>query len=475
MTGPVSFLRCQGCASIVPPEVPAPFRCEAAVAGDDTDHRIDRVLDTTRLAFPQATEPNPFLRYRVLLHSYHHARAMGLSDASYSDLVRELDAAVARTDGAGFRITPLGASASLGAELGLPPGATLWVKDETHNVSGSHKARHLMGLLLFLEVQRRCGRLAGKGRPLAIASCGNAALAAAVVARAGERRLRVFVPPSANPAVLERLRSLDAEITLAGREPGGPPGDPCYHAFRAAVAAGAIPFCCQGPDNGLTIEGGQTLGYELVSELAPRGLSLDRLFIQVGGGALASAVMAAFEEAVALGRCKRLPRLHAVQTTNAHPLVRAYRRVCQRIGQRLIETRAVERWPDPTDDAAQAQMIELHGWPALVAEALRFAATHRSEFMWPWEEEPHSVAHGILDDETYDWLSIVRAMLLSGGYPVLADEAALRAAQALGSRATGIPVDPTGAAGLAGLLASRDRLRLRPDEQLAVIFSGVQR
>jgi phosphate-selective porin len=28
----------------------------------------------------------------------------------------------------------------------------LWVKDETHNVAGSHKARHLMGLLLYLAV-----------------------------------------------------------------------------------------------------------------------------------------------------------------------------------------------------------------------------------------------------------------------------------------------------------------------------------
>ena len=26
------------------------------------------------------------------------------------------------------------------------------------------------------------------------------------------------------------------------------------------------------------------------------------------------------------------------------------------------------------------------------------------ECMWPWEDEPHSAADGILDDETYDWL-----------------------------------------------------------------------
>ena len=42
---------------------------------------------------------------------------------------------------------------------------------------------------------------------------------------------------------------------------------------------------------------------------------------------------------------------------------------------------------------------------------LAWAARHRSAFMWPWETEPHSVADGILDDETYDWLAVVRGML----------------------------------------------------------------
>ena len=32
------------------------------------------------------------------------------------------------------------------------------------------------------------------------------------------------------------------------------PGDPCYAAFRGLVADGAVPFCCQGPDNGLTVD-----------------------------------------------------------------------------------------------------------------------------------------------------------------------------------------------------------------------------
>jgi threonine synthase len=279
---------------------------------------------------------------------------------------------------------------------------------------------------------------------LAIASCGNAALAAAVVARAAERRLRVFVPPSAAESVLDRLRSLGAEVTICPRQPGVA-GDPSYLAFRDAVAAGALPFSCQGGDNGLTLDGGRTLGYEMAQQLARRmtgqGLAVQalRLFIQVGGGALASSTIAALREAAALGWLPAWPRIFTVQTRGAFPLQRAWQRVAALVG---------------SSD-----------------EKLRHAARHRSSFMWPWESEPRSIAHGILDDETYDWLAIVRGMLESGGRPLVVDEPLLEEANRRG-RALGINVDATGSAGLAGLLATEEAEAASP---AAVIFSGVLR
>ena len=95
--------------------------------------------------------------------------------------------------------------------------------------------------------------------------------------------------------------------------------------------------------------------------------------------------------------------------------------------------------------------------------------------MWPWETEPHSVATGILDDETYDWLAVVRGALTSRGWPVVVDEPTLQAANELARSATGIDVDPTGSAGLAGLLELRRHGRVDPDETVAVIFTGVRR
>jgi len=107
--------------------------------------------------------------------------------------------------------------------------------------------------------------------------------------------------------------------------------------------------------------------------------------------------------------------------------------------------------------------------------ALLYASRHRSEFMWPWEHEPHSVAHGILDDETYDWLAVVDGMLTTGGAAVVVGESTLERANALAREATGIAVDPTGSSGLAGLLALREAGGVGDEERVALLFTGVSR
>jgi threonine synthase len=95
--------------------------------------------------------------------------------------------------------------------------------------------------------------------------------------------------------------------------------------------------------------------------------------------------------------------------------------------------------------------------------------------MWPWETEPASVATGILDDETYDWATVVAGMLATGGEPVLVAEETLREANDLARGATGIDVDHTGSSGLAGLLEISRRAPLEPEQRVAVLFTGVRR
>ena len=445
---PISFA-CAGCGYQAPHDEPVPMRCPRAHPDDDIDHVMGRVIDTTRLTFPTGTEPNPFIRYRTLFHAYHLALAIGWTDDDYAGLVERLDAAVVATDGTGFRVTPFARSAALGERLGFGHDGGVFVKDETGNVSGSHKARHLMGTLLELEVADALRGGSPVRRRLAIASCGNAALAAAVMAAAAGRELDVFIPPDAHPAVVARLRALGATLTICERETGVP-GDPTYHRLRAAIDAGAVAFTCQGSENAFAVEGGLTLGWELATDLAAAGATLDRLFVQVGGGALASACIGGLTEARRLGAMVTDPAIHPVQAAAVAPLARAYERLAHRLDT-----------DEPTD--------------APTDEAIAWAAQHRSAFMWPWETEPRSIATGILDDETYDWLAVVRGTLASGGKPVVVDELALLEANETARSTTGIDVDPTGSAGLAGLLELRRHGRVDSDETVAVIFTGVRR
>ena len=321
-------VHCHGCGTVVDcgPDQPLPFRCPSATPGDDIDHLLVRRIATLpgeSLAFDR-DERRVFARYRQRLFSRQLALCGGLDDSLYMRVLGALDARVAAVAGDGFRRTPLVRMAALERQAGLRGDGRLWAKVDAVNVSGSHKARHLFGVMLTLQIDELL-----RGSTVAIASCGNAALAAAVVARAAHWPLAVFVPSDASAKVLARLGELDAIIHICERREGEL-GDPCVLRFREAVVGGDLPFCCQGPDNGLTIEGGETLGYELVEQLLERAGRMDSLYIQVGGGALASALIAALRHAVGLGLLERLPRIHAVQTQGGHPLVLAWRRLVTR-------------------------------------------------------------------------------------------------------------------------------------------------
>ncbi len=450
MSAALSSIACAGCGWVAKATEAYPFRCVNA-GDDDVDHILVRVLDTAALRFPDGSEPDPFARYRSLMHAYHLAMDAGLTDEEYLQLIAGLERSVAAVDGHGFGVTPLRRNAVLSDRLGFAAAGGVWIKDETANVSGSHKGRHLMGLMIHLEVAERLGLTGAGDRPdLAIASCGNAALAAAVVARAGGRRLRVFVPVDAEPGIVARLRQLGAAVVPCPREPGVA-GDPAYLRLRQELAAGAVPFTCQGNENGLAIEGGETIGYEIASELA--GLAIDHIVIQVGGGALASACAQGLREAAELGAIPREPRLHTVQTGGAHPLQRAYTRV------RALLPGDGSAGPVSRADVERVRAVAAH---------------HRSAYMWPWESEPKSIATGILDDETYDWQAVVSAMLTTGGQPLVVTEDRLAEASGLAAM-TGIDVDPTGSAGLAGLLDLRQAGVVGPDQRVIVLFTGVRR
>ena len=421
----VTGWRCATCGQAVPVDTVWPWRCPNAIVDRHHVLRIERSMTPMR-AIEHA---NPFVAFDAELAWAAFARAHGLGRDARRAMVEELDAAIAGVTGVGFTITPCLRSRRLSDVLGFSDTGGVWIKDETGNVSGSHKGRHLVTILLHLLAAERVGLTQRSARPpLAIASCGNAALAAATLSAASDWPISVFVPPTVDVAVLDQLGALGALVVTCSRRVDDPAGDPCVHRFREAVAAGAIPFGVQGPENALSLDGGRTIGFEINEAL---GHFVDRIFVQVGGGALLTGV----GDGMRIGGVH--PRIHAVQTAGCAPLARAHA--------------VAATMPDP--------------------------GRHWRECMWPWEDEPRSAATGILDDETYDWIGALDAMR-AGGSPIVTPEADVLAANDLARAHTTIDADHTGTAGLAGLLTARRSTgpdRVGDDERVVVIFSGRRR
>ncbi len=457
-------LVCQGCGTEVPFEEPLPFRCANRKHGDEVDHLVSIEWHGQKPLTTVESDPNPFIAFRHSMYSYAWSMGQGLRDEDYIKALRNVDSMLETMSAPLFRFTPLKRSESL----------NVWFKDETGNVAGSHKARHLLGLAQHFDSVERSGKTKGvsigtRQKPLAIASCGNAALAAAVIAHATGRILRVFIPTSAEAVVVDELKRLGAEIVPCERGDDSPPGDPCFHAFQAAVEAGAVPFTCQGSENGLTIDGGMTLGFELAQQLTEANVQLDHLFLQVGGGALGSSTCQALRRTQAEGAS--LPAIHAVQTRGCQPLVRAWRQLASDLKDKLPGGTQVHL----QEDQRLARWLHEH-YDGDIAETIFLDAKHnRSRYMRPVDRPLSSIADGILDDETYDWFVLCRAMIETGGWPVVVAEDDLRWARAAASAANDRPVSATGAAGLAGVRAARRAGHLSVDASIGVLFTGIER
>lgn len=422
-------LQCATCGTLVSITTALPWRCPEE-NGDR--HHVLLIQDDGGNFASDDLEDNPFIRYRTQMAWWAFGRSRGLDDAELVGLVRDLDELVAAVCGVGFATTPLERADGLSAALDFVSHGGIWIKDETGGVAGSQKARHLFSILLHLFVAERLNLVPWsfeEDRPtLAIASCGNAAIAAATLARAVEWPIEVFIPEWAGGTVVETLLELGAHVTRCRRSETDPPGDPTLLDFRRAVADGAVPFSVQGPENSLCLDGGRTIGWEMADQLRSVGVqALDAVFVQVGGGAFAASVSRGLLEAGFAAP------LYAVQTAGCAPLARAW------LSARSDEKPAA-RW-----------------------------ASH----MWPWESEPQSLADGILDDETYDWVADIDQLRRTGGQVVVVDEDVVRAASVIGPELTGIDASPTGTAGLAGILSVRQQFD--DGARIAVIFSGVRR
>mmetsp|Transcript_7002 Transcript_7002/g.14571 ORF Transcript_7002/g.14571 Transcript_7002/m.14571 type:complete len:706 (+) Transcript_7002:178-2295(+) len=438
------------------------FKCPEASRKTQADHvLLPTPLSTADLsslaavASSPSSSPSPFVKYRALLYPYRVAMANGMSDDKYVEIVSELDDRIKEVNGGkGFEATPLTYSAE----------QNVYIKDESNQVAGSHKARHLFNVMTYLLVLDSLNSPSpplSSSRRLTVASCGNAGLAAATIAAAAKWDIDVCIPDSADPEVVQALRDLGPHVNTIicprdvpavshsafGSVSAEGAADPTVAVFKNLIEKhGSIPLSVQGTECGLAVEGVQTLVFELLDQAAEQKqtpLDFSSLFIQVGGGALGAGLFQGLQRAAAgdlnvVSPGLKIPRVPAVTTVQAEgnaPLNRAFARI-------------------RADGKTSAE-----------------AAKSKEDYMFPWQN-PSSVAHGILDDETYDWVELCRGMESTSGSAMVVNDDQIRAANAHAKAKYKVNSCHTGSVGLAGLMSSGSRREGPPS---IVVLSGVDR
>lgn len=167
--------------------------------------------------------------------------------------------------------TPLIPSPRLSAQL----VSSVYLKLENRQITGSFKLRGATNKLLSLSPQERAAGVV-------TASSGNHGLAVAHAAGALGIPAAIYLPESASPEKVAKLRGLAADLHFVA-------GDPLNAELAAAQVAQETGRAFVSPYNDPEVIAGQgTLGVELLAQRP----EVDAVFVSVGGGGLISGVAA---------------------------------------------------------------------------------------------------------------------------------------------------------------------------------------
>ena len=146
----------------------------------------------------------------------------------------------------------------------------VWLKCENEQKTGSFKWRGALSKLSML----------GPGQTIVTASTGNHGLGVANAAELFGLKAQIFIPKSASPKKIERLRSLGADLHLVD-------GDSLEAELTGKRFASANGLIWVSPYNDPEVIAGQgTIGLELTEELPV----IDKVYVTVGGGGLISGI-----------------------------------------------------------------------------------------------------------------------------------------------------------------------------------------
>jgi threonine synthase len=241
-------------------------------------------------------------------------------------------------------------------------------------------------------------------------SSGNAGASLSAYAAAADMRCRILVPESASYPKIAQIAACGADVlTIRGSR---------QDVADAAVAMSSEIFYASHNWVPFFVEGTKTLAYELWEQLGFR--APDNVITPLGYGSNVLGCLRGFDELLRNGEIERMPRVFGVQAENCAPYFAAYHAG----GDALVETEI----------------------KATIAEGIASSKPTRVK----------EVLHGVRD---------------SGGSIVAVSEAEI--VDALRDLARkGLYVEPTSAAGAAGLTRLIATGAVKPDETTVLVLTG---
>jgi threonine synthase len=305
--------------------------------------------------------------------------------------------------------TPLIKAERLGEKLGLK---NLYLKDETRNPTGSFKDR---AMSVSVSMAKYFGF-----RKAVIASSGNAAASLAAYGAKAGIEVYALVPHFAASGKIAQLMLYGARVVKVLWEEAE---DPTVKLMTVLYEKyGFYPSPSFGVFNPYQVEGPKTISMEIVEQL--NWAVPDQVFVPTGAASLLTGVYKGFRDFNELGFIEGYPRLVAVQPEGNYPLVRA--------------------WMERAD-------------PFKIR---------------PWEKPPETIATGLEDTYPWDGDAGLRALYSTNGYGVVVSDSEIVEAMKMLASLEGVFAEPSGAAGLAGLVKALEQGLVDKDEVVVVLVTG---
>jgi len=487
-------LYCPVCDKEYPLETNALFCPEST---ENSIHPLVKREDPAELArvFPTTLTKRwndkklPFSVFREFMASYQLAAANGKA-SWWVERVLALSDACERMTGRGLVRTPELQADNLAEAIDLPKGS-LFVKNETLQVMGSHKSRHFAGVIMYLETMREISDdPASAKKTLAIYSQGNALTEAAAVAGAAGYKLYAFVPEQIKEDIVSVLTNLGTTVVKVKNKAQQSNIDLCRQRYQESLKKFHwFPLTPYGHDLWSAVEGAETMEYEFLLNQYLIDAPLDVQVVQVGGGSLANAVAGANSLFKSLDIIRKLPRLYSCQTTDCYPLAQNYFFVLRELGRNGVVTLPPElamllEGDFDAKDLMENNLRQIKMTAELIAEMYPkirdgmetvFAeiGKKRNEFFSVWRSKENASDLSV-NDENYDGLEIIHHMIISGGLPLIAAPDELEKARGLALEKTGIALTAIGSAALAGLRLLVKSKLVRQGEHCGIFFTGTK-